>query len=245
MAFHKKLNPESENNNFGISKIDSGCCGETGGECGYKATITGAPFLDVTFVDSKGVTQTATFATPATNAATLEEQLRIILLAPEPNPSDPNNATAINGMGTLEKETGGITAVDNGADVDLEIITDVVITQVNGVAMVQDCTTDVVCTCQIDIAVGADVSAVDLVYDGGAAQNLATGTYNTGDGATLQTEMSTAANAAGANVQSVVVTEDLDSATFVVKVEHAGQCNLLTWNGVASINCGCEKKYHV
>ena len=245
MAFLRKLNPKSDVNFLGLTKEDSGCCGEASGVCGYVGLVTGAPFTTVTFVDSDGVNQTKTFANAATDAATLKAELRAIFLAPETNSSEVDPTAKVTGMGTLENETGGIVAVDNGADVDLNLITDVTIVSVNGVAMTEDCTTQLRCVCQIDIITGAAVGAVDLVYNGGAAANLATGIYNTGDAAVLQADALAAATAAGAVNPVVTATEDLNAGTFTVKITHSDLCETLTWGGSNTTNCGCSQEFHI
>lgn len=234
MPYLIKLNPNATDQQFNIPKQEAGCCDGTE-TCGYAATVPVAGLTGVTFTNYEGVSTVATFENVPTDAASFKTEMHKLFLKSQ---SD-------GGLGAFESEAGGITATDNGTDIDIQLITDITIELIGATAPTEDCVAERVCDCQFTVGIGMDVSAVDLVVDGGAAQQLATGTYNAGDGATLQADVNTAATAAGATVTAVAVTEDTASGTFVVKVSHKGGCDSLLWNGATSTNCGCKQAYNV
>lgn len=235
MSFLRKINPDANDTIMNVSQNQAGCCEGTT-ICGYTATLTGGSYSNIVFTNSKGVSTTATFENTATDAATLKAELRKVFVKSELN----------GGLGTYEHgdDWQSIIATDNGGDVDLFIVTDVTLATISSQALTEDCTTQTVCECKFTVEVGADVSAYLLSYNGSGGTALATGTYTTGQGGTLDTEVTAALATESASVDTVVVTEDTDLGVFTVTIRLKDTCDKLTWNSVKTENCGCAQEFH-
>lgn len=235
MPILRKLNPDATDKNFNFTRNSSNCCPEDQ-VCAYKFEFPVANSLEaVTFVNSKGKVVTNTLSSPVNTIDDIENALKGVYKSIEED----------NGFGAIA-DKGGLTVKVVATNTQVVIITDVVINSftANGseVTPTIDCTTAKVCDCQFTVAVGSDVSGIELGYNGSTA-TLATGTYPTGDSSTLKSDVETALTSLTAEYVSVDVRENTDEGLFTVTIDLVGDCSAVTWNNNGLQNCGCSQEY--
>ena len=205
--------------------------------CACKLEFAAADGIEaITFINSEGEIVTNSFDA-ALDVDSVISALTAVAKTPE----------CESGMGSLFCE-GGLTVEDVDGTITAVIESDVEIISVTSagveVAGVKDCTTVKVCKCQAYIEVDSDVSSFEIQTDlEVAGETLATGTYASGDAATLLADWETALDALGVTYTSVEVTENVKEGMFTVCIYIVGDCGDVLYNCTPLSSCGCKQEY--